>query len=68
MPPERRVHFAVLIQVRCDGPCAVILVEEEDHAFTDMDENADLTSASAIIVSSIAQAIRQKSIGLSLTL
>ena len=55
VPPKRRIHFAVLIQVRCDSPCAVVLVEEENHAFADVDENADLAPASAIIISSSYQ-------------
>lgn len=55
---ECRIHFTMLIQVRCDGPRAVVLVEEEDHAFADMDENADLAPTSAVTISSSSQAIR----------
>lgn len=43
---ERRVDFAVLVQVRRDGPGAVVLVEKEDHAFANVDEDADLATAS----------------------
>lgn len=47
MPPERGVHFAVFVEVGSDGPSTVVLVEEENHAFADVDEDAYLTATSA---------------------
>lgn len=43
---ERWVHFAVLVKVRCNSPSTVVLVEKEDHAFANVDEDADLAAAS----------------------
>ncbi len=43
---ERGVNFAVLVEIRCDGPGPMVEIEEEDHAFPDVDEEADVTAAS----------------------
>jgi hypothetical protein len=40
----------VFVEVRRDGPGTVILVEEEDHAFTDVDEEADGAAASVEVM------------------
>jgi hypothetical protein len=36
----------VLIEIRGDGPGAMSAVEEENHAFADVDEDADPAAAS----------------------
>jgi hypothetical protein len=41
----------VLVKVRSDGPCAVVKVEEEDHALADVDEKANVAATSVKIVS-----------------
>lgn len=40
------VDFAVLVEVRRHVPCAVVEVEEENHALADVDEKTDLAAAS----------------------
>lgn len=42
---ERRVHFAVLVEVRSDGPSTVVHVQEEHHTLADMDEDSNLATA-----------------------
>jgi hypothetical protein len=46
VPSERRVDLAVFIEVGCDGPGAVVEVQEEHHALADVNEEADLAAAS----------------------
>ena len=46
MTAQRRVNFTVLVEVRSDVPGAVIEIEEENHAFADVNEEADLPAAS----------------------
>jgi hypothetical protein len=36
----------VFIEVGCDGPGAVVEVQEEHHALADVNEEADLAAAS----------------------
>ena len=36
----------MFVEVRRDGPGAVIEIEKEDHAFADVHEEADLAAAS----------------------
>lgn len=48
VPTQRRVHFAVLVEIRCDGPGTVVEVEEQDHAFADVNEETDLAAASVL--------------------
>lgn len=43
---QRRVDFAVLVEVRRDVPGPVVEIEEENHAFADVYEEADLAAAS----------------------
>lgn len=43
--PERWINFTVFVEVRCYGPGAMILVEEENHAFAYVDEDADVAAA-----------------------
>ena len=40
------VHFTVFVKVRDVGPGAVAVMEVEDHAFADVDEEASWRSAS----------------------
>lgn len=35
----------MLVQIRGVGPAAVFVVQEEDHAFANIDEEADVTAA-----------------------
>lgn len=46
VPSQRGVHFAVFIEVRGDGPGAVVEIQEQDHAFANVHEEADLAAAS----------------------
>lgn len=46
MASERWVHLTVLIEVRSDGPGAMLVVEEEHHAFSNVDEETNVTTAS----------------------
>ena len=46
MTAQRGVDFTVLIKIRSDVPGAVIEIEEENHAFANVDEEADLPAAS----------------------
>lgn len=43
---EPGVHLAVLVEVRRVVPAAVLVVEVEDHALTDVDEEARVDAAS----------------------
>lgn len=43
---QRRVNFTVLVEIRSDVPGAVVEIEEENHAFADVYEEADLAAAS----------------------
>lgn len=47
MSAERRVRLAVLIEIRRNRPAAVSVVQIEDHAFADVDEETDVYAASA---------------------
>jgi hypothetical protein len=46
MSTQRGVHFTVFVKIGRNGPGAVIEIEEEDHAFADMDKETNLTAAS----------------------
>lgn len=46
MAPERGIHFTVFVKVGSDSPSAVVFVEEEDHAFADVNEDAYLAATS----------------------
>lgn len=46
---KRGIDFAVLVEIRRNGPGAVAAVEEEHHAFADVDEDADLAAASVLV-------------------
>lgn len=48
--PECGIHLPVLVQVRCDSPCAVILVEKENHAFPDVDEETNIATALGLML------------------
>lgn len=48
---QSRVDFTVLVEIRGDMPGTVVEVEEEDHAFADVDEEADLTATSVCVLS-----------------
>jgi hypothetical protein len=48
--PQRRVHFPMFIEVRGDVPGAVVEVEEENHAFAYVQEEADLAGASGYLL------------------
>ena len=45
---ERGIDFAVLVEVWCDGPGTMGAVEEENHAFTDVYEDANLPATSGV--------------------
>lgn len=45
------VDFTVLVEVRGDMPGTMVEVKEEDHAFAYVNEEADLTAASVIVLS-----------------
>jgi hypothetical protein len=49
MAAQRGVDFTMFVEIRSDGPGAVVEIEEEDHAFADVDEEADLSAASVKI-------------------
>lgn len=49
MVSETRIDFAMNVQVRGVMPAAVLIMEEENHAFADVDEEADISAASVII-------------------
>ena len=40
------IHFTMLVEIRSNCPGAVIQVEEENHAFANMDKEANLATAS----------------------
>jgi len=44
--PQARIDFTVLVEIGCIGPRAVASVQVEDPAFTDVDEEADVLTAS----------------------
>jgi hypothetical protein len=46
---QRRIHLTMFIEVRGDVPGAVVEVEEENHAFADVQEEADLAAASVVV-------------------
>lgn len=46
---ERWIDFAMLVQIRSDGPGAVLAVEEENHALADVDKHTDLAAASTVV-------------------
>lgn len=48
---QSRVHLAVLVQVRRSVPSAVVEVDEENHAFANVDEEPNLAAASVTFVS-----------------
>jgi hypothetical protein len=48
--PQRGVDFPVFIEVRGDMPGAVVEVEEKDHAFAYVQEEADLAGASGYML------------------
>ena len=43
---ERGIHLTVFIEVGRDGPGAVVAIQKENHAFADVDEDADSAAAS----------------------
>ena len=51
MAAQSGVDFTVLVEIRGDMPGTVVQVEEEDHAFAYVDEEADLAAASVIVLS-----------------
>ena len=44
MSPKRRVDFTMPIKIRSYGPGTVVKIQEENHAFPDMDEEADVAA------------------------
>lgn len=46
VPAEARVYLAMTIEVRCEVPGAVAVVEIEDGAFADVDKETDVLAAS----------------------
>lgn len=46
MSSQSGVRFSVFVQVRGNGPSPVIVVEEEHHAFADIDEEPDVAATS----------------------
>lgn len=46
MAPKRGVHFAVFIEIWSDSPSTMVSVEEKNHAFADVNEDANLAAAS----------------------
>lgn len=43
---QRRINFAMLVEIRSDVPGAVVEIKEENHAFADVNKEADLAAAS----------------------
>jgi hypothetical protein len=48
VPAQRRVYFTVLVEIRRDSPGPVVKVEEQNHAFADVNEETDLAAASVL--------------------
>lgn len=51
--PQRWIDFTVLVKIGRNGPGAMVEIEEKDHTFADVDEEADLTTASMIAISNV---------------
>ena len=51
MTPQRRIHFAVLVEIRSHCPGTVVEIEEKDHAFADVDEQTYLAATSVGLIS-----------------
>jgi len=48
MSPERRIRLPVFIKIGRMHPAAIFAVEKDDHAFADVDEEADCATASTL--------------------
>lgn len=48
MSPQRWIDFSMLVEIGCYSPGTVIKVEEEDHAFPDVDKKANVAAASIL--------------------
>lgn len=48
MMSEARIDFTMDVQVRGVMPAAILIMEEKGHAFADVDEEADVFTASII--------------------
>ena len=48
VPAEARIHFAMPVEVRCEVPGAVAVVEVKDGAFADVDEETNVLAASVV--------------------
>lgn len=48
MPSQRRVCLAMFVEVGGRRPCTIVSVQEEDHTFADVDEEASADAASMI--------------------
>lgn len=54
-----RVRLSVFVEIRRDSPAAVAVVQIEDHAFANVDEETDIYAASAqLSVSTCVQLLR----------
>jgi hypothetical protein len=45
---QSRIHFTILIDIRCDHPRTRGVVQVKDRAFADVDEETDIFLASVI--------------------
>ena len=52
MSPQRWIDLTMFIQIWSYGPSTMVEVQEEDHAFPDMDEQANVSAASEFVISS----------------
>ena len=50
VPSEARIHLAMAVEVRSVVPAAVVVVKKQDHAFADVDEDADVFAAPDVVV------------------
>lgn len=53
MATEGRVDFAVTVEIGCVVPASMAVVKEQDHAFANVYEDADVTAASGRHVSGV---------------
>lgn len=46
MSPQSRIYLAMLVEIWSYRPRAVILIQEQNHALSDIDEKADVAATS----------------------
>lgn len=51
--PQRWVHLAVLVEVRCMRPAAMVVMHKQHHAFSNVDEDAYIASAPVTLISAL---------------